>query len=257
MTRLVNHLKQSERDLKQTKTDLSKVSDLSNRIEQLARIRGLGLAERVTAAEQDIRKALLARTSIMREINEARESLREFEPEEVERLRSEREQVMAVAASVEREAKAVSKEIDSATRKLDQISRMLSRNPEARSQRSSRLVAAYGALDRIFTAGVDILRSRQRRRVEDYATAAFAQLTSEQDFRALSINENYGLTIMDEKGRAVPERSAGAEQIVALSLIDGLNKAGRRGGPIVMDTPFGRLDWTHRRNVLSFLPGNG
>ena len=70
----------------------------------------------------------------------------------------------------------------------------------------------------------------------------------------MSINENYGLTIIDEKGREVPERSAGAEQIVAISLIDGLNKAGRRGGPIVMDTPFGRLDWVHRKNVLSFLP---
>ena len=254
VTNLVNRLKQLENDLKQAKTGVNKVSELSNRIEQLARIRGLGFADRVMVVEQDIRKVLLGRTTLTRAITEARAHLLEFEPAEVERLRSEREQVLSVAASVEREATATRKEIEGATRKLDQISRMLSRNPEVRTQRSSRLVAAYGALDRIFTAGVDILRNRQRKRVEDYATAAFAQLTSEQDFRTLSINENYGLTIMDEKGRAVPERSAGAEQIVALSLIDGLNKAGRRGGPIVMDTPFGRLDWTHRRNVLSFLP---
>ena len=62
------------------------------------------------------------------------------------------------------------------------------------------------------------------------------------------------MTILDTKGRSVQERSAGAEQIVALSLIDGLNRAGRRGGPIVMDTPFGRLDWVHRANVLQYLP---
>ena len=49
-------------------------------------------------------------------------------------------------------------------------------------------------------------------------------------------------------------RSAGAEQIVALSLIDGLARAGRAAGPVVMDTPFGRLDRRHRANILSYLP---
>ena len=41
---------------------------------------------------------------------------------------------------------------------------------------------------------------------------------------------------------------------MALSLIDGLNKAARRLDPIVMDTPFGRLDSRHRQNVLRYLP---
>ena len=49
-------------------------------------------------------------------------------------------------------------------------------------------------------------------------------------------------------------RSAGAEQIVALSLIDGLNRTGRSSGPVIMDTPFGRLDLKHRDNILSYLP---
>jgi len=50
------------------------------------------------------------------------------------------------------------------------------------------------------------------------------------------------------------ERSAGAEQIVALALIDGLNRTARKSGPIVMDTPLGRLDPKHRSNVLKYLP---
>ncbi|WP_336919391.1 hypothetical protein, partial [Altererythrobacter lauratis] len=44
------------------------------------------------------------------------------------------------------------------------------------------------------------------------------------------------------------------EQVVALSLIDGLNRTGRAIGPVVMDTPFGRLDPKHRDNVLRYLP---
>ena len=57
--------------------------------------------------------------------------------------------------------------------------------------------------------------------------------------------------IIDNKQVA---RSAGAEQIVALSLIEALNHLGRRKGPMLMDTPAGRLDLEHRKNVMNYLP---
>ena len=72
-------------------------------------------------------------------------------------------------------------------------------------------------------------------------------------FQGLKINNRYGLTIVDSAGRDVEQRSAGAEQIVALSLIDGLNKVADKDAPIVMDTPMGRLDLDHRANVLKHL----
>jgi DNA sulfur modification protein DndD len=59
---------------------------------------------------------------------------------------------------------------------------------------------------------------------------------------------------LDFNGNPIPERSAGAEQIVALSLIGALNKNAVRQGPIIMDTPFGRLDPKHRENILKFIP---
>ena len=49
-------------------------------------------------------------------------------------------------------------------------------------------------------------------------------------------------------------KSAGAAQIVALSLIDALSRTGRSSGPVVMDTPFARLDPDHRINILEYLP---
>jgi DNA sulfur modification protein DndD len=79
-------------------------------------------------------------------------------------------------------------------------------------------------------------------------------MTTQKAYRGLEINKNYGLSIIDSSGRRVSLRSAGAEQVVALSLIDGLNRTGRSIGPVVMDTPFGRLDPRHRDNILSYLP---
>jgi len=55
-------------------------------------------------------------------------------------------------------------------------------------------------------------------------------------------------------GRKVSLRSAGVEQVVALSLIDGLNRTGRVVGPIVVNTPFGRLDLHDRDNILTYPP---
>jgi len=79
-------------------------------------------------------------------------------------------------------------------------------------------------------------------------------MTTQKSYRGLEINENYGLSIIDSAGHPVSIRSAGAEQVVALSLIDGLNRTGRSIGPVVMDTPFGRLDPHHRDNILRYLP---
>ena len=70
----------------------------------------------------------------------------------------------------------------------------------------------------------------------------------------LRITDTYGMEIISNTGEVVPSRSAGAEQIVALSLIDGLNRTGKAAGPVIMDTPFGRLDKTHRANILNYLP---
>ena len=82
-------------------------------------------------------------------------------------------------------------------------------------------------------------------------------MISEKTYLGLKINDGYGLNILDENGDIVNERSAGAEQIVALSLIDGLNRTARKNGPIIMDTPLGRLDKNHRDSILKYLPKNG
>ena len=82
-------------------------------------------------------------------------------------------------------------------------------------------------LERTFSASIEELRDRLRERVGSLANDAFKKMTTQKEYRGLEINSNYGLSILDGAGRKVPLRSAGAEQVVALSLIDGLNRTGR------------------------------
>lgn len=109
-------------------------------------------------------------------------------------------------------------------------------------------------LHQLFEASVGRFRDSLRQAVERRSTEMFLALTSEPEYEALRINENYGLSIVRKGGRTVTIRSAGAEHIVAFSLISALQSSSPRPGPVFIDSPFGRLDEDHSKNVVEALP---
>lgn len=118
----------------------------------------------------------------------------------------------------------------------------------------SRRRELYSRLFNLFNESVSVYRERLRARVEKDATDLFLKLTNEPDYIGLRINENYGLTIVHRDGKNIPVRSAGAEHIIALSLMGALQKNAPLQGPIIMDSPFGRLDEAHTTKVVRSLP---
>ena len=106
----------------------------------------------------------------------------------------------------------------------------------------------------IFSEGVETYSQRLKENVERDATSFFTQIANDKEYVGLRINENYGLNIVLSDGTVVPGRSAGYEHVVALSLIGALHKNAPLQGPIIMDSPFGRLDPTHKRNIVKMLP---
>jgi DNA sulfur modification protein DndD len=107
----------------------------------------------------------------------------------------------------------------------------------------------------VFGAAIERYKSDLRSRVEATASTLFREMTTEkQDYASLSINESYGLTIVHRDGRSEVARSAGAEHVVALALMGALQRNSPLRGPIVMDSPFGRLDDNHTSNVVKALP---
>jgi DNA sulfur modification protein DndD len=113
------------------------------------------------------------------------------------------------------------------------------------------------ALAGIFEAAIDKFRDGMRGKVGSDASELFVKLTNEKDLKGLEINENYGLSTLDDAGEPTPGRSADQEQIVAFSLIGALSRNATRKAPIVMDTPLGRLDRAHKENVMTNLADFG
>jgi len=105
----------------------------------------------------------------------------------------------------------------------------------------------------IFEKGVSRYRDLLKMKVELDATMLFRQISNEPDFAKLQINDNYGLSILYSDDKKNENRSAGYEHIVAISLIGALQKNAPIQGPVVMDSPFGRLDQIHSSRISAAL----
>lgn len=106
----------------------------------------------------------------------------------------------------------------------------------------------------VFEEGVSVYRENLKKKVEKDATELFLTMSSDEDYTALRINDNYGLEIIHRSDRVVPNPSAGFQHIVALSLIGALHKNAPLNGPVIMDSPFGRLSGVHKEKIIKVLP---
>lgn len=243
-----------EGELAEVSADMSRFQQVSEELTRLTKLRSTGAASRLRRIEAEIDQTAVELTAVQTKLARLEEQIRGEDTAEIARIRALRDQRQRNLGKVQKDIETRRDGIDGLTSRQNELARVMSKNTEARSQRSNREVELYGALERVFAQGIDVLRNQLRQGVADLASESFLRLTTEKSYRGLTINENYGLSIIDSHGRTVPMRSAGAEQIVALALIDGLNRTARKSGPIIMDTPLGRLDPKHRTAVLTEVP---
>ena len=161
------------------------------------------------------------------------------------------EKIVVVKKGIEEEARA----IDELDQSIQRFKRRLGTSGTRDMLASHIRAKILRDAAEVFAAAIDRYKADLRCKVETTATQFFLSMTTEkQDFAGLTINEGYGLTIRHRDGRAEEARSAGAEHIVALALMGALQHNAPLRGPIVMDSPFGRLDESHTSNVIRTLP---
>ena len=243
-----------EAQLSAMTVDLDSMQLVSAEIKDLTRLLRAGPSARLGDVDRERANLSVELTKVENEIERLSDQIQGQDTAEIARKRAYRDGLLRQEGQLTRDIKDAQGKLDNVKRELAMIAKALENVPAARNAKSTQMVGVYSALDRLFSKSIDRLREDLKRRVESLATEAFKRLTTQAQYSGLQINANYGLMILDERGQEVPVRSAGAEQIVALSLIDGLARAGRSAGPVVMDTPFGRLDPKHRANILSYLP---
>lgn len=213
-----------------------------------------GVSSALIEIESDLAKIDTDRVKLTRRKAGIQDDLRGFDPEAIRKHQRERDGLLRL---IGKQDDAISRAADALTKKRNDLrehqKKMRSRDePTLNQLRIERDL--YEGAAAIFEASISDLTDELRSRVEAEASSIFKRLTTDQSYAELSINENYGLSIVANTGDVVPVRSAGAEQVVALSLIGALNRLAAKRGPVIMDTPFGRLDRSHRENIMRFVP---
>lgn len=249
-----SELGEVEASLRGMSFDHRELTRVSAEIQEINRLLRPGVGPRIKAIDIEMRKLGVDLTKVENEAETLSDEIKGFDTGEIARKRALRDGLLREEGELDKDIRDVQKRIDEAKKELAIIAKALQNLPQARASRSTAMVQICTAIERVFSESIERLRDDLRHHVEERATESFKNLTTQKAYQRLEINSNYGLTIIDERGARVTVRSAGAEQIVALSLIDGLARTGRAAGPVVMDTPFGRLDLRHRDNILHYLP---
>ena len=254
---LEDEIQQLKTQLREQNIDQNTMNILTKRLDDLANIRSNGEVTRIIANQSSVTQCIVELEHVNNELDDLQEDIAGHDTEDMLRRRSKKEQLEKNLTLVQRDIQQRETEIAKNQGKQQHISQLITKSHSGRGLLSSRRVNLYEQLQTVFSQGIDRLRDQLRKQVERHASGAFKKLIAEHTYSGLQINKSYGLSILDQKGEVLNERSAGAEQIVALSLIDGLNRTARTTGPIIMDTPLGRLDPKTSYKCFTISSGHG
>jgi DNA sulfur modification protein DndD len=91
-------------------------------------------------------------------------------------------------------------------------------------------------------------------KLENEVTECFRYLLHKSELvqRVTIDSSTFTLTLHDREGKLLPKHrlSAGEKQLLAIALLWGLARVSGRQLPIAIDTPLGRLDSSHRTNLI-------
>jgi len=247
-------LGKAETELQSIDDSSAALQDISGQLDALSKIRGINAKDRLRQADKDLQGYNVRLTQIENDIEKLRDEIAGYDTADLARKRVLQSEKIREEGRLQGDIQDQNVQRKKLVDELAVSQKAIEGLTKDRTQRSTIKVSLCSDLERVFSQSIEQLRDKLRKRVEELANDAFKHMTTQKSYRGLEINDNYGLQIVDASGRHVAVRSAGAEQIVALSLIDGLNRTGRAAGPVIMDTPFGRLDLNHRDNILSYLP---
>jgi DNA sulfur modification protein DndD len=234
---------------------VSDVSSAMSRLVDLNRFNEADNSGEVRQLWKRVSDLAIEQVTLRDRISDLNATLIDADTESIRRSRASYGDVIEKIAVVKRALETAAVRIEEKDQNIQRLKRKLESAGTSDLRESQLRAKILREASEVFAASIERYKSDLRARVEATATRLFLSMTTEkEDFSGLTINEAYGLTIRHQDGRAEEARSAGAEHVVALALMGALQHNAPLRGPIVMDSPFGRLDESHTTNVVKTLP---
>ena len=149
---------------------------------------------------------------------------------------------------VEAEIMVVNQEITNIKNTIDRLESSLEISKDI--QKELEEAESYQSLIKEF---MNEARGRRANLLSKKTSDVIKKLAHKEDLISkVNIDEKtYSINLLDSKNNSVSRMSAGESEIFALSLLQALGEVSNRKLPVVIDTPLGRLDYSHRKSIVS------
>jgi DNA sulfur modification protein DndD len=128
---------------------------------------------------------------------------------------------------------------------------------EMQNQDTLKLSRQIDLIDRVLNTFSDIIErsaENKRRKIEEKGSKIFHEITNKpQEFIGLDIDkETFEVQVRGSQGETINTKrlSDGEKHVVALSFLGGIKESTSEGS-LIMDSPFGRLDQTHKSRLIN------
>ncbi len=247
---------------------LKSIEDAGIVLEENSRIEGLRMdLKRIYKYKiPDLDRLLLDRDRFVDDIEEIKqvadklkkdtETVSEKETDEIWRKFGQQEQaVKDVGQTIER----LRNEIESLQQQQETLKRQRGellnsdREMSMLNKQSQLAQGLYKAADEL----IDWYTENCQQTIENQASRFHKIVTNKPDeYEGIVLKNGYNLRLKQTNGDIVNPQSLseGEKQALVFPFIAGLNLASGKAAPLMIDTPFGKLDGTHQENIVKSLP---
>lgn len=255
LDKIQDFIRQENRELEQqAATDVPPWMNAdSNSIQQLENLLGYQIQAQQTLAAQQIEEV----TNTESEIDFTdRQLATAASPEAYEKLE------LAVKNAQKAVANAAA-DLESVNRRLEELKKDSDKNQKELESYSSEyitirnsqhVIASIAKAQATLKLFKEKLTLKKLNKLEVEITDCFRYLLHKTDLvhRVAIDTQTFSLSIYDPEGKLVPKHrlSAGEKQLLAIAFLWGLARVSGRLLPVAIDTPLGRLDSSHRNNLV-------
>ena len=177
-------------------------------------------------------------------------------PEAYLKLKSDKEQAENRVSQLQSDVEFARKHRDKLTAQKEQARRELKNYSETIINRdnSEHIVNSIAKVQHTLKLFKHKLKLKKLNKLETEVGECFRYLLAKSNLvnRIAIDSDTYALTLYDFEGKLLPKQqlSAGEKQLLAIAFLWSLARVSGKKLPVAIDTPLGRLDSSHRRNLI-------
>jgi DNA sulfur modification protein DndD len=177
-------------------------------------------------------------------------------PEEYTRLKEQEAEARSIVVELKAEQIATTRHLEELKRTISNTDRQLATYTEKNIKLTNdrHIIDSVTKVKETLEIFKERLTLKKINKLENEVTECFRYLLHKSELvqRVTIDAATFTLSLHDRQGQLLPKHrlSAGEKQLLAIALLWGLARVSGRQLPIAIDTPLGRLDSSHRTNLL-------